>query len=452
MNTLARVALPFLFAAPAMAQAPAAPSHPPEPVLAIRCGHILTQPGTPWRAATTVVVVGDRIVAVEPESPAIDPAAYERPGAQVREIDLRGWWVLPGLIDCHVHLTHQFDPTTRLRAVEETDPDNAIRGVLFARRTLEAGFTTVRDLGGNGDAIFALKKGVERGDIIGPRMVIAGKAISIMGGHADPTLGYRQDVFGTPGIEQGIADGPAECAKAVRFQIKRGADVIKLTATGGVLSASTAGLAQHFSDGELAAIVATAHALGRKAAAHAHGTDGINAALRAGVDSIEHGTYLNDESIRLFKEKGAYYVPTLLAGKTVAENAKIPGFYIAIVARKAEQVGPRVIEAFRAAHAAGVKIAFGTDSGVSPHGQNAREFALMVEGGMKPGEAIDAATVKAADLLGLQDQVGTLQRGKLADLIAVKGDPEADITELERVGFVMKGGVVYKSGGRSVAP
>jgi imidazolonepropionase-like amidohydrolase len=351
---------------------------------------------------------------------------------------------MPGLIDCHVHLTGTWDREQRLRFVQETDADATVRGVLNARLTLEAGFTTVRDLLAYGDSIFAIRNGIDRGDIPGPRIIAAGKAISITGGHADESNGYRQDLFPDEGIERGVADGPAACAAAVRYQVKRGADVIKLTATGGVLSASTAGLAQHFSDQELATIVATAHSLGRKAAAHAHGVDGINAALRAGVDSVEHATYLNDESIKLFKEKGAYYVPTLLAAKTVADNAKIPGFYLAVVARKADQVGPMAIEAFRKAHAADVKIAFGTDTGVSAHGQNAREFALMVQGGMTPDEAIKAATVNAADLLSLLAQTGTIEKGKLADIIAVKGDPTKDVTELERVTFVMRSGVVYK--------
>jgi imidazolonepropionase-like amidohydrolase len=218
--------------------------------------------------------------------------------------------------------------------------------------------------------------------------------------------------------------------------------------TGGVLSASSSGLMQHYSDQELAAIVATAHAMGRRTAAHAHGTDGINAALRAGVDSIEHGSYLDDESVRLFKEKGAFYVPTLLAADTVGRHAKTPGYYLPMVARKAELVGPKVMDAFRRAHSAGVKIAFGTDTGVSPHGQNAREFALMVGGGMTPTQALESATVRAADLLGLRATLGTLEDGRAADVVAVRGDPLRDITVLERVSFVMKGGVVYKDVGR----
>jgi len=413
----------------------------PEPVTLIRCGQVLVVPGRPPLVDRVLVVRGGVIEAIVPGAGDTELARF---GGEVTRIDLSGWFVLPGLIDCHVHLGNEMDQASRLRAVTQTDADLAIKATVYARRTLEAGFTTVRDLGSKGEAVFALRDAIERGDVPGPRVIAAGSAVSMTGGHGDPTLGYRPDVFPEPGAENGIADGPEECIKAVRAQVKRGADVIKMTATGGVLSASSAGVSQHFTDEELRAIVATAHALGRKAAAHAHGTDGINAALRAGVDSIEHGTYLDDESIRLFKETGAVYVPTLLAGETVSQNAKIPGYFIGVVARKAEEVGPRLLAAFAKAHGAGVKIAFGTDTGVSPHGENTREFALMVKGGMTPAEAIRSATVTAADLLGMADRVGTLEVGRAADVIAVRGDPLADVRELERVGFVMKGGVVYK--------
>ena len=423
---------------------PHARKPPPARDVLIRCGTLLAVPGRAPVKNVTLVVKNGVIEGTAPGFDGPDLNAARAAGAKVEEVDVREWFVLPGLIDCHVHLTHEVNPDSRLRAVEESDADSAIRSVANARRTLEAGFTTVRDLGGSGEAIIALRDGVQRGDVAGPRVLCAGKAVSITGGHADPTLGYREGLFPVPGVEEGIADGPDRCAQAVRYQVKRGVDCIKLTATGGVLSASTAGLAQHFTDAELAAIVSTAHTLGRKAAAHAHGTNGINAALRAGVDSIEHGTYLDDESVRLFREKGAYLVPTLLAGKTVMENAADPGYYLPMVARKAAEVGPRIRAAFRKAHEGGVKIAFGTDSGVSPHGQNAREFALMVDGGMTPSEAIIAATVSAADLLGLADRIGTLERGKAADVIAVRGDPLADVTELERVLFVMRDGTVYK--------
>jgi imidazolonepropionase-like amidohydrolase len=423
----------------------AQPASPPDHYTLVRCGSVLAMPGNePLKNSTVVVKNGlvDRIVSGF-DGPDLNDARQH--GAKIDEVNLRESFVLPGLIDCHVHLSNVWDQSVRARFPQETPEFIAVRASAFARATLDAGFTTVRDLGANEpNTILGLRDAINQGIIVGPRILAAGHWIAMTGGHGDNTLGYRADLIPQPGPEKGIADGADECRKAVRAQIKLGADVIKLTATGGVLSASSAGLAQHFTQDELNSIVQTAHSLGRKAAAHAHGVDGINASLRAGCDSIEHATYLNDESIKLFKEHGAYYVPTLLAAKTVADNAKIPGYYLAVVAAKAEKVGPVAMEAFRKAHAAGVKIAFGTDTGVSPHGQNAREFALMVQGGMSPGEAIYSATVSAADLLGISSQVGTLETGKAADLIAVKGDPLKDITELERVQWVMRAGAVAR--------
>jgi imidazolonepropionase-like amidohydrolase len=441
LKAFTRVVGIFLcLAGPALAQnAPA-----PERITLVRCGTLLAVPGKEPRKNVTVVVVNDKIESVLDGLHGPDLDARRQARAKIKEVDLHESYVLPGLIDCHVHITDEWDATRQLRRVVESDADATVHGVTYCKRTLEAGFTTVRDLGADGDSIFALRRGVERGDIVGPRIVCAGKAVSITGGHMDPTNGYRSDVWGTPGTEVGVADGPDECMKAVRTQIKRGADVIKIAATGGVLSISTAGLAQHFTDPEMEALVKAAHAMGRKVAAHAHGTDGINAALRAGCDSIEHASFQNDESIRLFKEKGAYYVPTLLAGHTTSMRADIPGYYLPMVARKAKEVAPMMMQSFKKAHEAGVKIAFGTDSGVSPHGENAQEFALMVQGGMTPMEAIRAATVSAADLLGVSQQAGTVEPGKSADLIAVKGDPLKDVTELERVNFVMRAGNVNK--------
>lgn len=413
----------------------------------LRCGKLLAVPGKDVQSNVTLVVRNgliDRVVAGF-DGPNMNEA--KNAGASVQEVDLKDRFVLPGLIDCHVHLTTEFTPDLRLRVVVDTDADTALRGAAFAKKTLEAGFTTVRDLGAANGVSFALRDAINRGDVPGPRVVAAGKAISITGGHADRTSGYRQDLWGVPGPEDAVADGPAECMKAVRNQIKLGAEVIKLTATGGVLSASSAGLAQHFFDDELAAIVKTAHSLGRKVAAHAHGTDGINASLRAGVDSVEHGTYLDEESVKLFKQTGAYLVPTLLAGSTVARNAEVSGYYLPVVAAKARLVGPKIMGAFSMARQGGVKIAFGSDTGVSAHGLNAQEFALMVQGGMTPAEAIGAATIVAAELCGLSDRVGTLEKGKNADVVAVSGDPLADVSTLERVEFVMKDGRIYRQAG-----
>jgi imidazolonepropionase-like amidohydrolase len=389
-----------------------------------------------------VIVVGTKVAEVRPGF--VKPEALE--GAdpeEVEVIDLADRFVLPGLIDSHVHITREYSADARLRRVQQSDADSALRGALYARRTLEAGFTTVRDLGSSGDAAFALRDAVREGIVPGPRLLVAGEAISPTGGHGDATLGYRDDLFAVPGPMQGIADGPVAARRAVRSQVKRGADVIKLTATGGVLSASAAGTEQQFFDDELLAIVSTARLLGRRVAAHAHGATGINAALRAGVDSIEHGTFLDEESILLFKERGAFLVPTIIAGKTVEERARIPGFFPPPVAAKARLVGPQIQGAFRRAREAGVRIAFGTDSGVSPHGENAREFVYMVEAGMTPADAIVSATVNAAELLGLESQVGTLAPGRSADLIAVPGNPLVDASLLQKVDFVMKRGVVY---------
>lgn len=435
----------FLFAATSLVAfgAPALqPEKPAESYLLVRCGTLMEVPGKPVRKNATVVVrngVVDRIVDGVDWN---DLADARKAGATVEELDWRQFFVLPGLIDCHVHLTMQWDAGVRQRAVTEDAPVQAVHGVANALKTLRAGFTTVRDVGSSGTTVFAVRDAINRGEIPGPRILASGAAISVTGGHGDPTNGFRADLWGME--SSGVADGVDGCRHAVREQIRRGADMIKLTATGGVLSASSAGLAQHFFDDELEAIVQTAHKMGRKVAAHAHGTDGINAALRAGVDSIEHGTYLDEDSIGLFKRSGAYLVPTLLAGATVAANAETPGYYLPMVARKAREVGPRMMDMFRKAQEGGVRIAFGTDTGVSPHGENAREFALMVKGGMTPSEAIISATIVAAELLGVKDQVGTLEPGKAADMICVAGDPTREITELERVKGVVKGGAALK--------
>ena len=419
---------------------------PPAPATrwtVVHCGSLLAVPGQPVQQTMTVVVRDGVIDNVLPGF--TDPANLpELANARVSVVDLGDRLVLPGLIDCHTHLTGEYTADIRLRRVEETDADSAIRGVVYARRTLEAGFTTVRNVGSSGDAAFALRDAIRAGLVAGPRILVAGESISPTGGHSDSTLGYREDLFAMPESMQGIADGTAACRRAVRAQVKRGADVIKLTATGGVLSATAAGTEQQFFADELEAIVETAHLLGRKVAAHAHGTRGINAALRAGVDSIEHGTFLDDESISLFKKTGAALVPTILAGKTVAERARIEGYFPPPVAQKARRVGPEIQDAFARAYRGGVTIAFGTDSGVSHHGENAREFAYMVEAGMSEADAIISATINAARLLGLDDSVGTIEVGKAADLIATAGNPLLDISELERVVFVMRAGKVYK--------
>lgn len=358
-------------------------------------------------------------------------------------VDLRGAFVLPGLIDSHVHLTSQQNPNGRLENVTESNATQAMIGARYARRTLNAGFTTVADLGASNESIFALRDAVRRGDVPGPRIIAAGSAVSVHGGHGDIN-GYREDVMHVLSPES-VCSGVEDCMRAVRLQVRSGADIIKITATGGVLSNTAAGLAQQFSEDELAAIVASAHRMGRQVTAHAHGVDGINAFLKAGGDSIEHGTYLDDESMRLFKTHNAWLVPTLMAGDYVARMASGPdNFFTPAQTTKALEAGPKMLDMARRAHNGGVRIAFGTDSGVSAHGDNAREFALLVRAGLTPLEAIQAATVGAAEHLKIANEAGRLAAGMPADLIAVSGDPLSDVTELERVRFVMKGGQVYR--------
>ncbi len=410
----------------------------------VHAGRLMAVPGSPVLSAQTVVIRDGRIAAVMPGYVG-GAAAGVAKADTTRVFDLKDYFVLPGLIDGHVHLTSENNAQQRLQAVEMSDADDAIAGAGFATKTLMAGFTTVRDVGaGPGDAIFALREGVQRGDVIGPRIFASGATISVTGGHGDGTQGYRDDIahlLHSPAV----CDGPADCRRAVREQVRRGADHIKLTATGGVLSNTAAGLEQQFLPDELAAIVDSAHLMGRRVTAHAHGLKGVNAALQAGVDSIEHGTYLDDESVRLFKKSGAYLVPTLLAGATVSAWADDPNSYLLPPQRaKAREAGPRMLGMARRAHRGGVKIAFGTDTGVSKHGENAKEFQLLVDAGLTPTEAIRAATVSGAANLGQSANLGTVEPGKFGDLVAVRGDPAADVSELLDIDFVMKEGVVYK--------
>ncbi len=358
-------------------------------------------------------------------------------------VDLRSAFVLPGLIDSHVHLGSEQSPNSRLDRLTMSNADQAMVGARHARRTLNAGFTTVADLGGANESIFALRDAVRRGDVVGPRIIAAGSSVSVHGGHGDAN-GYREDILHVLSNES-VCSGAEDCRRAVRTQVRAGADIIKITATGGVLSNTAAGLNQQFTQDELASIVEVAHRMGRQVTAHAHGVDGINAFLKAGGDSIEHGTYLDDESMRLFKANGAWLVPTLLAGDFVARVASGPdNFFTRAQTAKALEAGPKMLDMAARAHRGGVKIAFGTDSGVSAHGDNAQEFALLVRAGLTPLQAIQSATVGAAEHLKISAEAGRIAPGMPADLIAVAGDPLNDVTELERVRFVMKGGQVFR--------
>ncbi len=407
----------------------------------IHAGRLIDGVSDSPRSQVTIVIEGDRIVGVE---------SGFRPGVEgATVIDLSDSTVLPGLMDMHVHLDGELSPKRYLERVQKERSTYAIRSVVYAERTLMAGFTTVRNPGDDGMTTVALRDAIAQGWVPGPRIFTAAKSIATTGGHADPTSGLRKDLAGSPGPERGVVNGPAEAAQAVRYRYKEGADFIKITATGGVLSVAKSGQNPQFSDAELEALVATANDYGFHVAAHAHGAEGMKRAIRAGVHSIEHGTLMDDEVIELMKEHGTWYVPTILAGAFVAEKAEIDGYFPELVRPKAAAIGPKIQETFGKAYAAGVKIAFGTDSGVSPHGENAREFALMVEAGMPPMEAIKSATMGGAQLLGIEDELGSIEAGKIADIVAVDGNPLQDVTAMERVRFVMKEGEVYK--GESVA-
>jgi imidazolonepropionase-like amidohydrolase len=406
--------------------------------LLVHAGRLLDRPGQAPRGPSTLVIVGGRVVAVRDGF--VEPSAAGQPGARV--VDLRDRFVLPGLIDSHVHLDSDLAGNAgQLEGLTRSDPAAAYDALVNAQKTLAAGFTTVRNLGDVGGVTLALRDAIAAGKAVGPRILDAGTSISTTAGHMDHALGFRDDL--REALAAGnTCDGADDCRRAVRLQVARGVDLIKIATTGGVNSRIGAGLGRQMFDDEVRAVIETARLYGKKVAVHAHGKDGIDAALAAGADSIEHGTLLDDESIKLFLKSGAYYVPTLSTVNGYIERlAADPNAYTPEVRAKIEWRIKVTGESVRKAHPRGVKIAFGTDAGVSKHGRNAEEFALMVKHGMSAEDAIVAATVNAADLLGLSAQIGTLEPGKRADLVAVQGDPVADVTRLEKMRFVMKDGV-----------
>jgi len=404
--------------------------------IVIHAGKLLDHPGKPPRGPATIYVRDGRIERV------VDGLEEAPRGARV--VDLGGKFVLPGLIDAHVHLdSDKAGVEAQIEAVTLSDPAIAYEAAANARKTLLAGFTTVRNLGDEHGITLALRDATAAGKVPGPRIIDAGNSISATAGHMDETLGYREELAEKLD-RHNLCDGVESCRRAVRLQIRRGVDVIKIGTTGGVNSRIGAGLGAQMFEDEARALVETAHLYGRKVAVHAHGSDGIALALKAGADSIEHGTLMTEDEVKLFLTTGAYYVPTLSTVNGYTERlARDPNAYTPEVRAKIEWRISITGKAFRLAHEHGVKIAFGTDAGVSMHGRNADEFAAMVKYGMTPAEAIVAATVAGADLLGLSAEIGTIEAGKRADIIAVDGDPLADVTVLKTVAFVMHDGRIY---------
>lgn len=384
----------------------------------------------------TLVIEGNRITAVE--------KGFVDPGSGDQVIDLKNSTVMPGFMDMHVHLSSEFNQKTYMEKYTLNTADYALQAAVHADRTLQAGFTSVRDLGDTDNVTISLRKMVEAGQLPGPRIFAATKSIATTGGHGDPTNGARHGLLPEPTPEMGVINGPDEARKAVRQRYKDGADLIKITATGGVLSEAKSGQNAQFTQEELNAIITTAKDYGMTVAAHAHGAEGMKRAVIAGVDSIEHGTFMTDEVMGLMKSRGTFFVPTIEAGQWVTEKSKIRDFFPEIVRVKAISIGPKIMETFGRAVKAGLRIAFGTDTGVSAHGKNAEEFVLMVQGGFTPMEAIKAATWNAAQLMKAEDRLGSLEKGKLADIVGVEGDPLEDISLLRQVSFVMKDGKVFK--------
>ncbi|HEX5665151.1 MAG TPA: amidohydrolase family protein [Xanthomonadaceae bacterium] len=415
-----------------VAAAPPAPA----PAQALQCERLFDSRSGQLLDARTVVVREGKVAEVL-------PGKVQVPGATA--IDLSGRTCSPGWTDLHVHMASQSSPQSYSEGFRLDDVDFAFRAVGYAEKTLMAGFTSVRDLGG--EVAPHLRDAINQGLVRGPRIFAAGKSIATTGGHADPTNGYNSELshlVGPPGPTEGVVNSIDEARQAVRQRYKEGSDVIKITATGGVLSYAKSGDAPQFTVEEVRAIVDTARDYGYKVAAHAHGEEGMRRAVEGGVTSIEHGTYMSEELMALMKRKGTWYVPTIYAGRFVADKAKVDGYFPEIVRPKAARIGAQIQDTAAKAYKAGVKIAFGTDMGVGPHGDNAREFVYMHEAGIPAAYALQAATIRAAEVLGVEDQ-GVVEAGQRADIIAIPGDPLADINAVMNVDFVMKDGVVYKT-------
>lgn len=402
----------------------------------IHAGKLITAEHKQLLTEQTIIIVDDKISEIK--------AGYLNPAAADTLIDLRNHTVLPGLMDMHTHFSTQMSASSYGEGQRLNEADFALRGAVFAEKTLMAGFTTVRELGDSHHISVALRKAIAQGYVKGPRIYAAGKSLATTGGHADPTNGLAYALLGDPGPKQGVINGADDARKAVRQRYKEGADLIKVTATGGVLSVAKSGMNPQFTSEELEAIVSTARDYGFKVAVHAHGKEGMERAIKAGVDSVEHGTYMDSETMALMKKHGTYYVPTISAGKWVQDKAQIAGFFPELVRPKAATIGPLIQQTFAQAYKAGVKIAFGTDAGVGAHGENWREFVYMTEAGMPAMAAIQSATIEGAKLLGVEQELGSIRAGKLADIIAVPGDPLQDISQMGKVSFVMKAGKIYK--------
>ena len=401
----------------------------------LHCGKLIDSKSDQVQNSMSIIIEGNVITAVE--------SGYTKGKSNDTVIDLKDKTVMPGLMDMHVHIEGESNPNRRLNQYIQNPADVAYDAQVYAGRTLMAGFTTVRDLGGSGVNV-SLRNAINAGKVVGPRIYTAEKTIGTTGGHADPTNGSNAHLMGDPGPKEGIINSYDDARKAIRQRYKNGADVIKITATGGVLSVAKDGQGPQFQMDELKGIVETAKEYGFVTAAHAHGDEGMYRAVSAGINSIEHGTFMSERTMEKMIEMGTYYVPTISAGKYVVEKADVPGFFPPVVVPKAKAVGPQIQDTFAKAYAKGVKIAFGTDAGVFPHGDNGKEFIYLVEAGMPAMEAIKSATITASKLLRIDDKFGTIEEGKMADIVAVDGDPIKDIMAMTKVTFVMKDGKVFK--------